>query len=69
LIIASTDGTTQKVDVNFLGLEVTTSNIQADMLAQTGNGQTLGNLLFNVDRLLDLGRSLHQRTILDESGL
>jgi hypothetical protein len=31
-----------------LGPEVTTSNINGDLLAQTGEGKIEGNLLFNV---------------------
>src|SRR5207248_4116805 len=37
LAIASTDGTTPPVNVNLLGLQVTTRNIQAQLLAQTGD--------------------------------
>jgi hypothetical protein len=32
---------------------VTTSNIQAQLLAETGQGQVLGNLLYNVANLLN----------------
>ncbi|MBV9126241.1 MAG: hypothetical protein JO112_23065, partial [Planctomycetes bacterium] len=39
--------------VNLLGLDVTTSNITAQLLAQTGNGQILGNLLYNIANLLN----------------
>ena len=39
-VIASPNGsTTPPVDVNLLGLNVTTSNITAQLLAQTGNGE------------------------------
>ena len=69
LAIASTDGTTPPVDVNLLGLEVTTSNIQAQLLAQTGNGQVLGNLLYNVANLLNPGGSLNLLTVLNELSL
>lgn len=34
---------------------ITTSDINALLLAQTGNGQILGNLLFNVAHLLNSG--------------
>lgn len=55
LIIASPDGTTPPVKVNLLGLGVTTSNIDAQLVAQTGDGQVLGNLLYNVANLLNPG--------------
>ncbi|HYT93980.1 MAG TPA: hypothetical protein VEL76_34995 [Gemmataceae bacterium] len=69
LAIASNDGTTPPVDVNLLGLIVTTSNIQAQLLAQTGDGQILGNLLYNVANLLNPGGSLNLLTILNALGL
>src|SRR5207248_186454 len=69
LAIASTDGTTPPVDVNLLGLQVTTSNIQAQLLAQTGDGQILGNLLYNVANLLNPGGALNLLTILGQLGL
>ena len=69
LTIASSDGTTPPVNVNLLGLNITTSNIQAQLLAQTGDGQILGNLLYNVAHLLDPGGSLNLLTVLNELGL
>ena len=69
LAIASTDGTSPPVDVNLLGLQVTTSNIQAQLLAQTGDGQILGNLLYNVANLLNPGGSLSLLTILNALAL
>ncbi|MFL5245092.1 MAG: FG-GAP-like repeat-containing protein [Gemmataceae bacterium] len=69
LAIASTDGTTPPVDVNLLGLVVTTSNIQAQLIAQTGTGQVLGNLLYNVAHLLDPNGTLNLLTILGQLGL
>jgi hypothetical protein len=69
LDIASTTGTTPPVDVNLLGLIVTTSNIHAQLTAQTGNGQILGNLVYNVSHLLDPGGSLSLLTILNELGV
>ena len=51
LVIASTDGTSPPVDVDLLGLVVTTSNIDAHLSAETGDGQVLGNLLYNVANL------------------
>ena len=68
LAIASPDGSTPPVDVNLLGLEVTTSNIMAQLLAQTGNGQVLGNLLYNVANLLNPGGAVGLLTLLNELG-
>ncbi|MFL5331060.1 MAG: FG-GAP-like repeat-containing protein [Gemmataceae bacterium] len=65
LTIASTDGTSPPVDVDLLGLLITTSNIHAQLLAQTGDGQILGNLLYNVAHLLDPGGSLNLLNILN----
>lgn len=53
LIIASTDGTSPPVDVDLLGLVVTTSEIDVELWAETGDGQVLGNLLYNVANLLN----------------
>ncbi|HEY1377933.1 MAG TPA: VCBS repeat-containing protein [Gemmataceae bacterium] len=69
LAIASPDGTTPPVDVNLLGLRITTSNIHAQLVAQTGDGQVLGNLVYNVAHLLDPGGSLNLLTILNELGV
>jgi len=55
LVIASPDGTLPPVQADLLGLVVTTSDINAQLLAQTGNGQILGNLLYNVANLLNPG--------------
>ncbi len=54
LDIASTNGT-PPLDVNLLGVVVTTSDIQVQLIAQDGNGDVLGNLLYNVSHLLDGG--------------
>jgi hypothetical protein len=51
LVIASQDGTSPPVDVNLLGLVVTTSNIDAKLTATTGDGQILGNLVYNLANL------------------
>ena len=51
LVIASQDGTSPPVDVDLLGLVVTTSNIDAHLSATTGDGLILGNLLYNVANL------------------
>jgi hypothetical protein len=64
LVIASTDGTTPPVDVNLLGLTVTTSDVQAELDAQTGNGQILGNLVYNVANLLNPGGTLSLLSLL-----
>jgi hypothetical protein len=55
LVIASPDGTTPPVRADLLGLVVTTSDIHAELFAQTGDGQILGNLLFNAANLLNQG--------------
>ena len=69
MIDASTDGTSPPVDVDLLGLVITTSNIQAQLLAQTGDGQILGNLVYNVAHLLDPGGSLNLLGIPGQLGL
>jgi hypothetical protein len=51
LVIASTDGTSPPIDVDLLGLNITTSDIDAHLTAVTGEGQVLGNLLYNVANL------------------
>jgi hypothetical protein len=48
LVIASQDGASPPVEVDLLGLVVTTSNINAHLSATTGDGLILGNLLYNV---------------------
>jgi hypothetical protein len=55
LSIASTDGVSPPVSLDVLGLTVTTSNIDATLAAQTGDGMVLGNLLYNVANLLNSG--------------
>jgi hypothetical protein len=45
LAIASTATVGAPVQVDLLGLDITTSNIHARLLARTGEGQLLGNLL------------------------
>jgi hypothetical protein len=57
LVIASPDNT-PPVQADLLGLVVTTSDIDAELWAQTGDGQILGNLLFNVSHLLDQGNAV-----------
>lgn len=57
LVVASPDDT-PPVRADLLGLVVTTSDIHAELWAQTGDGQILGNLLYNVSHLLDQGNAL-----------
>ncbi len=66
LTIASPDGTTPPVRADLLGLLVTTSDIHAELLAQTGDGQILGNLLFNVANLLNPGNTTSLLFLLTE---
>jgi hypothetical protein len=54
LVIASPNNT-PPVQADLLGLVVTTSDIDAELWARTGDGQILGNLLFNVSNLLNSG--------------
>jgi hypothetical protein len=69
LAIASPNANTPPVAVNLLGLNITTSNIQAQLTAQSGQGQILGNLLYNVANLLNPGGSLNLLPILGALGL
>jgi hypothetical protein len=57
LMITSGTSAGPPVDVDLLGLQITTSNIDAHLLAQTGDGNLLGNLLFNAANLLNPGNS------------
>lgn len=68
LVIASQDGTSPPVDVNLLGLNVTTSNIDARLAATTGNGQILGNLLYNVANLANPNGSSGLLSLLNALG-
>jgi hypothetical protein len=67
LSIAS-DNNTSPVDVDRLGVVVTTSDIQVQLLAQPGQGQILGNLVYNASHLLD-GGLLSVLGILDDLGV
>jgi hypothetical protein len=69
LAIASTDGVSPPVNVDLLGLVITTSNIHAQLLAETGEGQVLGNLLYNVANLLNPGGTLNLLAILNALAL
>jgi hypothetical protein len=55
LALASADGTPVAVDL--LGVNVTTSNVDAELSAHTGDGLILGNLLYNLANLLNPGSS------------
>ena len=66
LVIKSPDGTTPPVQADLLGLVVTTSDINAKLAAQTGDGQILGNLLYNVSHLLDPGNAVSLLFLLTE---
>jgi hypothetical protein len=65
--IAAPDG--PPVDLDLLGLRVTTSDIRVRLDATTGDGQVLGNLVYNVSHLLDPGGSLNLLTILAQLAL
>jgi hypothetical protein len=66
LLIASPDATQPPVRADLLGLVVTTSDIHAQLLAQTGDGQVLGNLLYNVSNLLNPGNTTSLLFLLTE---
>jgi hypothetical protein len=68
LVVAS-QTTQAPVDVNLLGLVVSTSDVHAKLVAQTGDGQILGNLAYNVSHLLDPGGSLALLPILTSLGI
>ena len=55
LVIAPSDGSTPPVSLDLLGVLVTTSNVDVELSARTGEGQILGNLLYNVSNLLNSG--------------
>ncbi len=57
------------INVDLLGLIVTTTDVHAQLIAQTGNGQILGNLVYNVSHLLDPGGALGLLTILNALAL
>jgi hypothetical protein len=68
LVIASPDNT-PPVQADLLGLVVTTSDIDAELWAQTGDGMILGNLLFNVSHLLDQGNAVSLLLLLTQLSL
>jgi hypothetical protein len=55
LMIVSADGQSPPVQVDVLGVSITTSDIQAHLSARTGEGQILGNILYNLANLADPG--------------
>jgi hypothetical protein len=57
LSVVSPDGMSPPVDLDLMGVNVTTSNIDLELSAHTGEGQILGNLLYNVANLLNSGSS------------
>ena len=57
LVIASPDGSSPQVSLDLLGVLVTTSNVDVELSAHTGDGLVLGNLLYNVANLLNSGSS------------
>jgi hypothetical protein len=67
LEIAAPDG--PPIDLDLLGVHVTTSDIRVRLDATTGEGQVLGNLVYNVAHLLDPGGSLNLLTILNALAL
>ena len=59
--------TAPPVDVDLLGLHVTTSDIYARIFAETGEGDILGNLVYNAANLLNPNGSLTLLTLLASS--
>ena len=55
LMIASSDGTNAAGECQSARPDITTSNIDAHLAAMTGDGQVLGNLLYNLANLADPG--------------
>ena len=55
LLIVSTDGQSPPVQVDVLGVSITASDIEAHLSARTGEGQILGNILYNLANLADPG--------------
>jgi hypothetical protein len=68
LVIASPDNS-PPVQADLLGLVVTTSDIDAQLRAQTGDGMILGNLLYNVSHLLDQGNAVSFLLLLTQLSL
>jgi hypothetical protein len=68
LTISSGTNEGPPVDVDLLGLGITTSNIHAQLLAETGDGKLLGNLLYNTANLLNPGGSTTLLFLLTQLG-
>jgi hypothetical protein len=68
LVIASPDNAAP-VRADLLGLVVTTSDIEAKLRAQTGDGMILGNLVYNVSHLLDQGNAVSLLLLLTQLSL
>lgn len=68
-LVVATPDTSPPVNVDLLGLVVTTSDIQARLSAQTGDGQILGNLVYNVSHLLDPGGAPALLSLLNALGI
>ncbi len=69
LDIAAMQGSRPPIDVNLLGLVVTTSNVHAQLTAVTGPANLLGNLVYNVSHLLDPNGTVGVLSILSGLGI
>jgi hypothetical protein len=67
LVIAQPDGSPPVV-VDLLGLNVQVGNIDAELSARTGEGQILGNLLYNVANLVNPGGTASLIDLLTQLG-
>jgi hypothetical protein len=56
-IIPSTPANTPPATVNLLGLNIAGNNLNSQLIAHTGDGQVLGNMLYNVANLANPGAS------------
>ena len=63
--LGSATGTNLPTSAGVLGLNGTTSNIHLSLGARTGDGQILGNMLYNVANLLNAGPSSNFLYLLD----
>jgi hypothetical protein len=55
--LAAANGTARRTGAGLLGAAGTTSSVHVQLSAQTGDGQVLGNILYNVANLLNSGSS------------
>jgi hypothetical protein len=67
-LVISSDTAGPPVDVDLLGLNISTSNIDASLSATTGDGQILGNLLYNAANLLNPGGATTLLSLLAQLG-